>query len=65
MSLTSFLAEHVAKVFPGCRAEMTGYLEASAQVVVYRQNECGEDIPPFAIGVAGTRPTSSRTERIA
>lgn len=53
MSLTPFQAKHVAKVFPECRDEMLSYLEASAQVVIYRQNECGEDVPPFAIGVAG------------
>ncbi|TDG21143.1 hypothetical protein [Paraburkholderia silviterrae] len=54
MSLTSLQAEHVAKVYPECRAEMTGYLKGSAQVVIYRQDECGDDVPPYAIRVEGT-----------
>lgn len=54
MSLTSLQAEHVAKVYPECRTEMAAYLEASAQVVIYRQDECGDDVPPYAIGVEGT-----------
>lgn len=33
---------------------MLSYLEESAQVGIYRQNECGEDTLPCAIGVGGT-----------
>ncbi|AOJ97494.1 hypothetical protein DM992_39470 (plasmid) [Burkholderia sp. JP2-270] len=54
MRLSVAQANHVAKVFPECRTEMTDFLEASAEVVIYRQNECGSDVPPYAIAVAGT-----------
>lgn len=33
---------------------MASYLEASARVVIYRQDECGDDVPPYAIRVEGT-----------
>ncbi|KVA53984.1 hypothetical protein WI61_06580 [Burkholderia cepacia] len=54
MHLTVAQASHVAKVFPECRAEMADFLEARAEVVIYKQDECGSDVPPFAIAVAGT-----------
>jgi hypothetical protein len=54
MPLSVAQANHVAKVFPECRAEMTDFLEAGAEVVIYKQDECGSDVPPSAIGVAGT-----------
>jgi hypothetical protein len=54
MPLTVAQAHHVAKVFPECRAEMTDFLEARAEVVIYKQDECGSDVLPYAIAVAGT-----------
>jgi hypothetical protein len=54
MRLTVAQANHVAKVFPECRTEMTDFLEAGAGVVIYKQSECGSDVPPYAIAVAGT-----------
>ncbi|WP_059414294.1 hypothetical protein [Cupriavidus basilensis] len=51
-ALTTAQAAHVAKVFPECRAEMAGYLAAGVAVVIGRQNECGPDVPPYAIAVA-------------
>jgi hypothetical protein len=54
MSLTSIQSEHVASVLPKFRAEMASYLEASARVVIYRQDEGSDDVPPYAIAVEGT-----------
>lgn len=54
MRLTVAQANHVAKVFPECRTEMTDSLEAGAEVMIYKQNKCGSDVPPYAIAVAGT-----------
>ncbi|KHK48575.1 hypothetical protein PI87_27815 [Ralstonia sp. A12] len=54
MSLTPTQFSHVSKVFPECRAEMARFLEDGAEVLIYRQNECGDDVPPYAIAVAGT-----------
>jgi len=53
-SLTDAQAAHVAAAPPECRADMAGYLAAGASVVIYRQSECGKDVPPFALGVEGT-----------
>ncbi|ORE47831.1 hypothetical protein BKN49_05835 [Pseudomonas aeruginosa] len=39
---------HVDGAFPECRAELAGYLERGVDVVVYRQTECGDDVPAFA-----------------
>jgi len=33
---------------------MASYLASGAQVVIYRQHECVDDVPPYAIAVAGT-----------
>lgn len=54
MPLTVAQANHVAKVFPECRAEMIEFLETGAEVVIYKQDECGNDVLPYAIAVAGT-----------
>lgn len=54
MRLTIAQAAHIAKVFPECRAEMTDFLVAGVEAVIYEQNECGSDVPPYAIAVAGT-----------
>jgi hypothetical protein len=53
IKLTAVQAEHVANVFPECRAEMSLYLAGGAEVVVGRQREVGE-APPYSITVAGT-----------
>lgn len=54
MSLTSAQSAHVSKVFPECRADMARFLERGAKVAIYKQNECGADVQPYAIAVAGT-----------
>ncbi|HCF2446995.1 TPA: hypothetical protein NIA45_004663 [Pseudomonas aeruginosa] len=40
---------HVDSAFPECRADLAGYLERGVDVVVYRQTECGDDVPAFAV----------------
>ena len=54
MSLTAVQADHIARVFTNTRAEMTRFLESGADVVIYKQTECGSDVPPYAVAVAGT-----------
>ncbi|KQW19776.1 MULTISPECIES: hypothetical protein [Pseudomonas] len=49
MELTTAQREHVEAAFPECRAEMTEYLLQGVEVVIYKQNECGADVPPFAV----------------
>lgn len=49
MALSSHQQAHVAKVFPESREQMEKYLEERVEVVVYLQNECGDDVPPFAV----------------
>jgi hypothetical protein len=53
-AMTAAQRAHVAKVYPECRNEMASYLASGAEVVIYRQDECGDDVPPYAIAVAGT-----------
>jgi hypothetical protein len=48
--LTAVQSEHIAKVFPECRAEMSRYLRDGAMVDVRRQDEVRE-APAFAIYV--------------
>ncbi|RZT35477.1 hypothetical protein EV147_3924 [Cupriavidus agavae] len=52
--LTPYQSAHISKVYPECRADMRHYFETGAQVVVYRQHECGDDVLPFALAVSGT-----------
>lgn len=54
MSLTAAQAKHVASVPPEYRLEMSQFLLAGAEVVIYEQNESGSDDLPFAIAVTGT-----------
>lgn len=49
MALSSHQKDHVAKGFPECREQMRKYLEEGVEVVVYLQDECGDDVPPFAV----------------
>lgn len=49
MALNSHQQAHVAKAFPESRDQMRKYLEESVDVVVYLQNECVGDVPPFAV----------------
>lgn len=51
MALTAAQQAHVDGATSDCRSEMADYLERKVDVVVYRQNECGPDVPPFAIAV--------------
>lgn len=49
MALTAAQQDHVNGVYPECRAQMADYLERGVEVVVFRQSECGSDVPPFAV----------------
>lgn len=49
MELTTAQREHVLAAFPECRGQMTEYLLQGVEVVIYQQNECGDDVPPFAV----------------
>lgn len=49
MALTPAQQAHVESAFPECRAQLAEYLERGVEVVVFRQNECGDDVPPFAV----------------
>ncbi|CAI9912221.1 hypothetical protein EFK68_03530 [Pseudomonas aeruginosa] len=49
MALTPVQQAHVDGVFPECRARMADYLERGVEVVVSRQIECGDDVPPFSV----------------
>lgn len=49
MALTAAQQKYVDGVFPKCRPEMADYLERGVEVVVYPQNECWPDVPPFAV----------------
>lgn len=40
---------HVDGAFPECQTELADYLERGVDVVVFRQTECGEDVPAFAV----------------
>lgn len=53
MTLTPTQQTHVDGVFPESRVQMADYLERGVDVVVYRQNECGSDVPPFAVAPKG------------
>lgn len=50
--LTPVQTAHVSRVFPESKALMASYLTAGADVVIFRQTECGSDVPPIAIAVA-------------
>ena len=52
--MTTAQLAHVAKVYPECKREMAHYLSSGAEVVIYRQDACGDDVPPYAIKVAGS-----------
>lgn len=54
MSLTPAQSAHIASAFPETRAEMTRFLEAGVGVLVHRHDECGGDVPPYAIVVDRT-----------
>lgn len=53
MELTQAQQQHVAKVYPECRADMTNYLAAGAEVIVRHQREVTE-AGQFAIEVRDT-----------
>lgn len=48
-SLNAKQQRHVAGASPETRQQMTDYLTRGVEVVVFRQNECGDDVPPFAV----------------
>lgn len=50
--LTPIQISHVAAVFPEVKAQMETYLAEGVDVVIVPQDECGPDVPPFAIAVA-------------
>ncbi|MDG1581012.1 hypothetical protein [Pseudomonas sp. GOM6] len=49
MALNQAQQAHVNGAFPECRSKIAKYLEENAEVVVYRQNECGSDVEPYAV----------------
>jgi hypothetical protein len=49
--LTNVQQAHLARVFPDCREEMADLLGRGVDVWVALQNECGADVPPYAIRV--------------
>lgn len=49
MSLSPAQQDYVNSVFPECRDQIADYLERGVEVVVFKQNECGEDVQPFAV----------------
>jgi len=49
MALTEIQQAHVNAVFPECKAQIAEYLEKGVEVVIYLQNECGDDVPPYAV----------------
>lgn len=51
MCLTPLQQEFINSVYPECRVEMTDYLKRGVEVFVRRQTECGDDVPPYSIGV--------------
>lgn len=54
MSLTAVQSAHLEKVPLAHRADMARFLEEGVEVVVYRQSDASDDVPPYAIAVAGT-----------
>ncbi len=51
MTLTIVQQTLVDAAFPECRKQLAEYLASGVGVVIIRQNECGPDVPPFAIAV--------------
>jgi|GEM_PF-6513824 len=49
MSLNPKQQSHVAGAFPETRQQMSDYLARGVEVVVFRQHECGDDVPPYAV----------------
>ncbi|MGP0171237.1 hypothetical protein ACSVIJ_05065 [Pseudomonas sp. NCHU5208] len=49
MALSAFQQAHVDGAFPECRTLMADYLVRGVEVVVFRQTECGADVPPYAV----------------
>lgn len=55
MSLNPKQQSHIAGAFPETRHQMTDYLARGVEVVVFRQHECGDDVPPYAVAPAEKR----------
>jgi adenylate cyclase len=53
-TLTPAQMLQVRKASPECKVDMTHYLRAGVDVDIYRQNETGSDVAPFAIQVSNT-----------
>lgn len=49
MTLNQAQQAHISKIFPECKDQMAKYLSLGVDVIVYRQFECGSDVPPFAV----------------
>ncbi|BAW26615.1 hypothetical protein ACVXHM_17035 [Pseudomonas aeruginosa] len=54
MALSAVQQALVDAAFPECRSDMAAYLEKATDVVIIRQRECGDDVPPFAIVAKGS-----------
>jgi len=40
---------YVGNIYPEVRADLAGYLMRNTVVCIYRQTECGADVPDFAV----------------
>lgn len=49
--MTPAQMNHIAKVCPDTRTEMSGFLSRGVAVCIGPQDECGPDVPKFAIWV--------------
>lgn len=49
MALSESQQAHVNAVFSECRAQIAEYLTKGVEVAIYLQNECGGDVPPYAV----------------
>jgi hypothetical protein len=49
MPLNPKQQSHIAGAFPETRHKMTDYLARGVEVVVFRQNECVDAVPPYAV----------------
>ncbi|HBO5514606.1 TPA: hypothetical protein L4559_003501 [Pseudomonas aeruginosa] len=49
MTLSPAQQAHVNSAYPECRDQIADYLKRGVDVVIFKQNECGDDTPPFAV----------------
>jgi hypothetical protein len=49
--LSTLQEKHIASCYPGVRDKMGDFLARGVKVIVHRQNETADDVPPYAIAV--------------